>query len=192
MKTISSKKVIAGCILLVFFVMNSFSQTTTTATKKDEKKHAKLDKTKVPKEVTDVYLHDYPVTSYESWSGYPTFDNNLYWYDYDPFLNSDEFSEYYVVDFTKDNTSHSAIYSKSGKKIATHRKLNSDLPKAITTSISKGEYKTWKLGKDKEEIFKDKDSDQLKVYKVDVEKGREKHTLYFQPDGKLLRDKKVS
>jgi hypothetical protein len=76
--------------------------------------------------------------------------------------------------------------------VATHKVLTSDLPKAVSATVSKGEYKTWKLGKDKEEIFKDSDKDQLKVYKVTVEKGKEKHTLFIQSDGKLLKDKKVS
>jgi hypothetical protein len=48
------------------------------------------------------------------------------------------------------------------------------------------------LGKDKEEIFKDTDKDQMKVYKVDVKKGKEQHTLFIQTDGILLKDKKVS
>jgi len=66
--------------------------------------------------------------------------------------------------------------------------LTSDLPKAVSAVISKGQYKTWKVGTDKEEIFKDTDKDKLKVYKVDVENGKEKRMLYFQQDGRLLKD----
>ena len=178
-------KVIAGSVLLTFFAVSSFGQTTAKA---DAKKKVKIEKTKVPKAVTETFYVDYPVTAYESWYGYPTFDNDLYWYDYDPYFYSNDSPEYYVVDFTKDNTPYKAVYNKSGKKISVHKKLT-DLPSAVSSAISAGEYKTWTVGKDKEEIFKDKDSDQLKVYKVDVEKGNEKHRLYFQPDGKLLKDK---
>jgi len=182
-------KVIAGSALLTFFAVSSFAQTTANATTKaDGKKKVKIEKTKVPKVVTETFYGDYPVTTYENWYGYPTFDNDLYWYDYDPFFYSNDYPEYYVVDFTKDNTPYKAVYSKSGKKIAIHKKLT-DLPKAVSSALSSGAYKTWVVAKDKEEIFKDKDSDQLKVYKVDVEKGKEKHSLYFQPDGKLLKDK---
>ena len=181
-------KVIAGSALLTFFAVSSFAQTASTTTKADGKKKVKIEKNKVPKVVTETFYVDYPVTTYESWYGYPTFDNDLYWYDYDPFFYSNEYPEYYVVDFTKDNTPYKAVYNKSGKKIAIHKKL-SDLPKAVLSAISSGAYKTWTVAKDKEEIFKDKDSDQLKVYKVEVEKGKEKHALYFQPDGKLLKDK---
>ena len=62
------------------------------------------------------------------------------------------------------------------------------MPAAVTDAISNGNYKSWKVGKDKEEIFKDKDTDQMKVYKVSVSNGNEKHTLYFQQDGKMLKD----
>ena len=193
MKTISIK-LIAGCVLLVFFAMASFGQATSKPAKEGEKAKAKVEKTKVPKEVTDTYYMEYPGAVYENWYGYPTYNYGDYWYDdwydYGPYSYVD-YPEYYVVEFTKDKIPQKAIYSKTGKKVAIHKMLV-DLPKAVTASISKCEYKAWKLEKDKEEIFKDKDKDQMKVYKVTVEKGKEKHTLFLQPDGKLLKDKKVS
>jgi len=96
--------------------------------------------------------------------------------------------ENYVVEFVKVKVPYKAVYSKTGQKIAIHRALTSDLPKAVSAVISKGQYKTWKVGTDKEEIFKDTDKDKLKVYKVDVENGKEKRMLYFQQDGRLLKD----
>jgi hypothetical protein len=53
-------------------------------------------------------------------------------------------------------------------------------------------HPSWTVGKDKEELFKDKDTDQMKVYKVSVSKGNEKRTLYFQQDRKMLKDVKVA
>jgi hypothetical protein len=175
--------------------MASFGQATTKTAKETGKTPVKLEKTKVPKEITEPYYKEYPGAVYENWYGYPAYDyrNDWYdnWYDYGPYSYID-YPEYYVVEFTKDNTPHKVIYSKTGTKVAIHRSLKSEIPKAVSEAISKGEYKTWKLEKDKEEIFKDTDKDQMKVYKVTVEKGKEKHTLFFQPDGKLLKDKKVS
>jgi len=192
-------KMIAGCILFIFFVMNVFGQNTKndqigTATTKGDGvgiKAVKLDKTKVPKEVTDIYLKEYPNSIYDNWYGYPSFDNASDWYYYDPYLYTDGYPDNYVVEFTQNNLPYSAVYSKNGNKIATHRAIT-DIPKAVTAAISKGAYKTWTLGKDKEEIFKDTDADQLKVYKVSVTIGKEKHNLYYQADGQLLKDKKVS
>jgi hypothetical protein len=181
------KIVTAVCMLLVFLVSNSFAQTTAKATK-NEKQCKKVDKAKVPKVITESFYVDYPVTMYENWYNYPLFDDNLYWYDYDPYYYESENPDYYVVDFTMHDIPYKAVYSKKGKKISVHKKIT-DLPKAVSSALSSGEYKTWTVAKDKEEIFKDKDSDQLKVYKVCVENGKEKHSLYFQPDGKLLKDK---
>jgi len=196
MKNVNSK-VIAGCILLLFLSTSSFSQTAVKKTKAGGKQIAKVEKAKVPKEVNDIWIGEYPAATYVDWYGYPAYDdyvNNWYYdwydYDYDPYIYS-EYPEYYVVEFNKDNTPHKAVYSKAGKKMATHKKLTSDLPQAVSAALNRSAYKGWKVGKDKEEIFKDSDMDQLKVYKVDVEKGSEKHVLYFQNDGKLLKDKKL-
>jgi hypothetical protein len=196
MKTVSIK-VIVGCMLILFFGTTSFSQTSVKKTKAAGKQVAKVDKAKVPKEVTDVWLEEYPVSTYADWYGYPIYGDNpndwyydWYDYDYDPYLYT-EYPEYYVVEFDKDKTPQKAVYSKAGKKMAIHKKLASDLPMAVSATLNKSAYKGWKVGKDKEEIFKDTDKDQLKVYKVEVEKGTEKHVLYIQNDGKLLKDKKL-
>jgi hypothetical protein len=184
---------ITGFALLLCFAISSVGQDSTEAAKENGKVQAKLEKNKVPKSVTDTYFKDYPKTTNESWYGYRKFGNEPFWYAFDdPYLYSTEFPENYSVEFTKDTLLYKAIYSKSGEKIATHRVMNSDMPQAVLSAINKSEYKDWKLGKDKEEIFKDKESDQMKVYKVFVEKGTQKHTLYFQQDGNLLKDKKVS
>ena len=48
------------------------------------------------------------------------------------------------------------------------------------------------MAQEKEQIFKDSRIDQIKVYRVVMEKGDKKHTLYFQQNGKMLKDVKVS
>lgn len=188
-------KMVAACIVFASLAISSFGQTA-KSTSKEKKIKVKVEKNKVPKEVTEIFYMEYPTRVYEDWYGYPAYDyaDNWYydWYDDEPYLNA-EYPEIYVVEFTSDNTPHKAVYSKAGKKIAIHKKSNvTNLPMAVSSAISKGEYKTWKVGTESEEIFKDKAADQLKVYKVHVEKGKEKHTLFFQPDGKLLKDKKIS
>lgn len=152
---------------------------------------AKLDKNKVPKTVTDLFYADYPVTKFTDYYGYPSFDYVNDWYGYDPSLYVNDYPETYVIDFAVDSTGYKAVYDKNGKKVAIHKAVSA-LPQTISTALSQGAYKDWAIGKDKEEIFKDKDADKLKVYKVSVTKGNESHTLYFQPDGKLLKDKKAA
>lgn len=190
MKTLSLK-MIAGFVLIAFFAINSFSQvpnnTVLTPTI--------LDKTQIPNEVSEPYYRENPKTNDEKWYGYPNYNYGDYWYD-NWYENApypyDTNPVYYIIESSKDNAHYKAIYSKAGKKVAVHKSLKSDLPKAVKAAINKSEYKKWTLGKDKEEIFKDSDKDQFKVYKVDVEKGKEKHTLFFQLDGTLLKDRKVS
>ena len=190
MKKISIRVILASA-LLVLLAVNSFglaaAKTAPTATKK----HTKIDKTKVPKDVTMTFYNEYPTVTYQDWYDYPSFNYSDDWYDYDPYWYSDNPTNY-AVEFTMNNVPYKSIYTKAGKKIATHKVVTSDLPIAVLSTIGKSQYKTWALGKDKEEIFKDKDSDQMKVYKVTVTMGSQNHTLYIQKDGKVLKDKKVS
>jgi hypothetical protein len=183
-------KVAATCILLASISMSSCGQGYSSGAKDSSQVRAKLDKSKVPKHVTDAFYNQYPLVNYGDWYGYPAFNGGSAWYDYDPnyFLTGDP--DNYVIEFNNKDTAFKAIYAKDGTKIASHKGISSDMPAAVTNAIRNGDYKSWTVGKDKEEIFKDKDTDQLKVYKVSVSKGIEKHTLYFQQDGKMLKDVK--
>ena len=181
-------KVTAVCILLAFISMSSCGQAYSKNDKDSSQVRTKLDKNKVPKDVTDAFYNQYPLATYGDWYGYPAFNSGSAWYDYDPnyYLTGDP--DNYIIEFNNKDTAFKAIYTKDGTKIASHKGMSSDIPAAVTDAISNGNYKSWKVGKDKEEIFKDKDTDQMKVYKVSVSNGNEKHTLYFQQDGKMLKD----
>ncbi len=171
-----------GCIFLSFLAVESFGQ---------GKKPAKLDVVKVPKVVTETYIIEYPMTDYYGWYGYPAFSNESDWYGYDPYLMGGEYPEYYIVEFTKDKTPYKVIYSKNGKKIATHKGMQRDLPKAVSDAINKGIYKSWLITKEREEILREKDTDNFKVFKIVVEKAGERHALFYQSDGTLLIDRKL-
>jgi hypothetical protein len=187
MKTIGIKMIV-GCISLASIAMNSFGQDTMTTTKKGGKKTAKVMKVKVPKVVTDLYIVEYPSTTSETWYGYSSLDeSDLFGYDTTLYIVGKP--EYYVVEFTKEETPHKAIYSKSGKKIATSNRLKGNLPKAISDALANGAYKDWTVKAEKEEMRRD--SDKKKVYKVVVEKGKEKHALFYELDGKLVKDRKI-
>jgi hypothetical protein len=147
----------------------------------------KLDKALVPKAVTDRFGADYPMTTYDYWFGYPAQDD---WYGYDHDY-SDQNPATYVVEFATDSIPYRAVYTKEGAKIATYKSI-SVLPDAVSWALNNGDYKTWTVGKEKQEIFKDKDADTLKVYMVTVEKLGHKHILYFQSDRRLMKDKTIS
>jgi hypothetical protein len=190
MKTLSIKLIVA-CIVSASFAIQSFAQAPMKPIEEGGKMPAKLDKAQVPKPVTDTYIVEYPSATYDSWYGYPAFTDESDWYGYNPYRYSAMNPEYYMVEFTKDQAPHKVVYSKEGKKVATHKKVYTEVPKAISSEMIKGDYKGWKIANEKEEIFKDGDSDQMKVYKLTVEKGKEKHILYYLPSGKLIKDKVI-
>jgi len=187
----ASIRTIAVGFLLFSFSIQSFSQASSKAKASKVSKSHKIEKSKVPAVVTESYISEYPMSAEEGWYGYPAFSYPYDWYNYNPYLYTKESPEYYIVEFTHETVPHKVIYSKVGKKIATHRKLNGALPVAVSSAINQGVYKAWTLKSEKEEIFKDGDADILKVYKVVVEKGKNKHLLFYQADGKLLKDKEV-
>ncbi len=185
-------KVLAIALLCVAFTTASSGQTLTKKhNEKATKKHSKIDKSKVPKVVTEAFIAEYPSVVYEDYYGYPKHDFYDEWYGYNPYLFEYESPEYYVVEFTKNKTMHKAIYSKEGKKIAVHKKVTDGLPKSIANAIKKGTYNAWTVATEKEEIFKDTDKDKLKVYKVEVSSGTKKHHLFYDLEGVLLKDEKV-
>jgi hypothetical protein len=185
-------KLSASIILCAACTFQSFSQTTVTkTTEKTGKKPAKIEKSKVPKVVTEKFIIEYPSITNEGWYGYPQYDFYNDWYGYNPYLYEYTNPGYFIVEYTKDNANHKTIYSQEGQKIATHKKTTAELPKSISDAIKKGPYAAWKIAIEKEEIFKDTETDQIKVYKVEVEKGTEKHHLYYLSDGQLLKDKTI-
>jgi hypothetical protein len=158
---------------------------------KHKKENKRIEKSKLPKVVAETFITEFPVVTNESWFGYPEFDFERDWYYHDPYLYRIENPEFYVVEFTKDNVKHKAVYSKEGKKIAVHKKTMAELPKAITTAIGKSKYSTWKIAKEKEVIFRDLEMDKIKTYKAIVENGKEKHALYYSSEGDLLKDRTI-
>lgn len=194
--------------LLVFFSLSVFSQSLASNSYTDSLSFANNDKANIPKTVTDAFVKQYPATTNETWSTFPADGYTNEWYNdsYSTEANASNeeanssteeapsnsnTEKYYVVEFTSDETDHKSIYSTDGAKIATHRVSTEDVPKPVSDAIARGLYKYWDMTAEKKEIFKDKQTDAMKVYKVEVSKKNEKRVLYYQADGKLLKDKKV-
>jgi len=182
----------AGYFALLFIFISLPGQAQSTNDSGVYKRNTKLDKNKVPEIVTEMFIKEYPVNARVDWYGYPSFDNGSNWYACNPSYYSNQKSENYVVVFTHSDTLDKIIYNKNGKKIATHRSMNSALPIEVSAALKRSKYQTWKIGKDKEEIFKDDKKDQIKVYRITVKKENELRTLYFQQNGKMLKDVKLS
>jgi len=191
MKRINLKS-ITGFILLTLISLGSYSQSYTKINTDTSHLRRQVDKGQIPKEVTDAFSQQYPLATNGDWYCYPSSASAADWYSYDPNYIAVGDANSYDIEFISDGMPYKAIYARDGAKIASHKGMDTTMPAAVTDAISNGDYKSWTLGKDKEEIYKDSGSDQLKVYRVNVMNGSEKHTLYFQQDGKMLKDTKVA
>lgn len=99
---------------------------------------------------------------------------------------------YYVAEFTSYKTEFKSVFKADGEKVATLNVSTKEVPTAISTALAKGTYKTWEMGDEITEIVKDQQSsDDMKVYKMEAKNDSETHALYFQADGKLLKDEIV-
>jgi hypothetical protein len=190
MKRINTKS-ITGSILLALISFGSYSQSYAKTNTDTSQLRMKIDKNQIPKEVKDAFSEQYPLATNGDWYCYPSSASAADWYSYDANYIGVGDANSYDIEFISDGTPYKAIYARGGAKIASHRGIETGMPAAVTDAISNGDYKSWTLGKDKQEIYKDSDSDQQKVYRVNVLNGNEKHTLYFQQDGKMLRDIKI-
>ena len=176
----------AWFVLLVFCALASHAQVPADANKLTGKRHQRIDKVKVPDAVIKSFYTEYPTVTYQDWYDYPALGGSTDWYDYDPNWTYGH-AENYAVEFALNEVPYTCVYSRAGKKLATHRAIF-DLPAAVSAAISAGSYHDWHLGYDNEEIYKDKATDQLKVYKVNLTLGAQQRTLYVQSDGKVLKD----
>lgn len=188
---INSITLITYLALGMLFSIKSLAQKAIKCKEKccQEKAQTKVSKKNVPMPLAVTYYSEFPDKTYERWHSYPILNDEDDWYGYNPYVFTDLNPKYYIVDVVKYEQPYKIIYSKEGKKIASHKIIYFTLPKPISLAISKSAYSNWKLSEEKEEITKDGDS--TLVYKVSVERNKEKHILFYQIDGVLLKDKEI-
>jgi hypothetical protein len=191
MKTLKRLTTCTVMVLIAMYAVAQDPKTPLTPIGEEGRLPDQLEKKNVPDIVTQNYYRDYPSATVESWYVYPeyTYMDGTDWYVYSPSLVGGA-PEYYLVEFTTDKTPHKVVYSKTGQRMSTYRGMSSNLPKPVTDALKKSSYKSWKIVNEKEEIWRE--SDKKKVYKIVVEKEKEKHALYYQEDGKLLKDKNLT
>jgi hypothetical protein len=185
-----SSYIVLGCFMVAVLNFPVLGQAPLNTIEDGDYDPTGLEISHVPADVMDTYQTEYKKPTEVNWYGFPPFANETEWYGYDPKLTTASNPRNYIVKFKMDNVQHTVIYCKTGKKIATHRALNVALPKVIVNTLSHGKYKNWTLAKEKEEIIKEADKKDI-VYKVKVEREKERHILYFDSLGKLILDKKI-
>ena len=121
---------------------------------------------KIPAEVTDAFQEKYPEAKSVEWR--------------------DKLSSF-TASFQIDNTSYVAQFSNKGKWESTEETIDdTDMPEEVKTGFDKSRYADWNMGQvTKIELPGDKFQ-----YKIEVSKGDiKKRNLYFNSEGRLLKDK---
>ena len=121
---------------------------------------------KIPAEVTNAFQEKYPEAKSVEWR--------------------DKLSSF-TASFQIDGTSYVAQFSNKGKWENTEEGIDSDeLPEEVKTGFDKSRYADWNMGQTtKIELPGDEFQ-----YKIEVSKGDiKKRNLYFNSEGRLLKDK---
>lgn len=184
------KCIVASFMLLLVGFNTQAQSAAMTSIKDGGKMPNKLDTTQVPIEIRNMYIVEYPTVTAYDWYGYPTLSEEREWHGYDRsmYTGKDATPEYYIVEFNKEAASHRAIYSKKGGKVALHRNLKkAAVPELVKKAYDNGKYKSWNVVGDYIEVLNY--SNNSKVYMINIEKGKEAHTIFYDEKGKLLKDK---
>lgn len=137
-----------------------------TVTANAQKVENKIKEAVVPASVKDAFKAKHPGMVVKQWE----LDNGKY-----------------EADFKNGKAKYTAVFSTEGKWLITGTELKKkDIPKNILDQIKAGAYKDWKVNQarsvETEEVPKE--------IIVEVEKGDDDVMLYFDADGKFLREKK--
>jgi Putative beta-lactamase-inhibitor-like, PepSY-like len=121
---------------------------------------------KIPSEVTEAFKQKYPSATNVEWR--------------------DKLSNFSAI-FESDNQHYQAKFNSKGEWQLTENEIDeADLPEAVTDSYEKSKYADWEIGK----VEKIEFSDGSIQYRVEsIKNDIVKKNLYFNSDGRLLKDK---
>jgi hypothetical protein len=187
------KKFIISILLILAVAVNMSAQQIKARGPKRElrSERKKLKQTDVPKEVIETFTAIYPKEQIIDWYAYPYYwdiemdDSPLDTITYVEYL----YPEFYEVEFIKEGKTHKSIFSRPGKLLHTRKLIkDEEIPQQIVNSLKKGDYKDWNMVGEKERIEKESSEP---LYKLKVEKGRERQVLFYYGDGTLVQVKKI-
>lgn len=121
---------------------------------------------KIPAEVTNAFQEKYPHATSVEWR--------------------DKLSSF-TASFQLDSTTYIAQFSSKGEWENTEEAIDeSDLPEAVKGGFDKSKYTEWDMG----QVTKIELPNSEVQYKIEVAKGDiKKRNLYFNSEGRLLKDK---
>ena len=120
---------------------------------------------KIPSEVTDAFKAKYPTATNVSWKDKVTV---------------------FEADFKMDDDNYEARFNNKGEWQQSEKNITeSDLPSAVNDGLQKSKYTDWEIKSVDKLTLKDESTQ----YRLLVKRGTlEKKYLFFDTDGKLLRD----
>ena len=121
---------------------------------------------KIPSEVTEAFKQKYPAATNVEWR--------------------DKLSNFSAV-FESDDVHYEARFNSKGEWQLTENEIEeSDLPEAVKDGYDKSKYADWEIGK----VHKIELSDGSFQYRVEAVKSDvRKKNLYFNSDGRLIKDR---
>jgi len=168
------KKIILITITIFFITVMGYGQ---------KKSKNEISKSKVPVEVIKSFKKMYPEAKVVEWYFYAD-----YWhFEGDTVLF---FTKCYGVEYRIESKEQISVFTRYGDWVHTNRPIiEGELPKVVSDSLNNSEYKDWELIGEREKMYKVKTKEPL--YKIEVEKGKKRHILYFDSNGKIVQRKRI-
>jgi hypothetical protein len=187
------KKLTLSILFVLALIVNMNAQQVKNQDVKKELRSVKrkIKKADVPKEVIESFTIIYPQEQVIDWYTYPYYsdieidDSPMDTITYVEYL----YPEFYEVEFIKEGKTHKSIFSRTGKLLHMKKAIkDEELPQPVVNAIKNGPYKDWTIVGEKEKIEKKATEP---VYKVKVEKGKERQVLFYYGDGTLVQVRKI-
>ncbi|PSL43400.1 hypothetical protein CLV51_10889 [Chitinophaga niastensis] len=174
------KKILVTCALMGA-TLTMFSQNVANLN------FRRVDKETVPVEVTGTAERDFPNGSITSYFAVPAEYTKEDWLvTSSGKTKSTDHPDYYSVSAEKNGDTYYALYSKTGKKIATQVKIKDvPLPDNIVKRIEK-DYKGYTIESDKYTRLVSETSKKT-YFRVTIAKGNTIKKLFFTPDGNPVK-----
>ena len=185
------KKIFPVALIMLLFSYTAFSQMDVSSEEVPESKVI-LKPNQVPSSLKNAVEKSYSTESTFEWHKFPYLLKKYGW----EFKNNIDMSgtttmpDFYEVTV---KLSHGgtidAVYNKEGKMLRSKELLKSmELPENVAKSIENGEYKDCRIVGDKLKITNAENQMPHTYYSVVVEKNNKKHTLYYDKNGKELKN----
>lgn len=146
---------------------------------------------KVPPVVKDAFLKDFgpdhkPIVWATSQSKF-----NTWGWEHSTNVANQEVYDYIIHTKTSKGSELDAVYTPDGKLIRSREDVRNFVPpKAILASLQNSDYKNWKITKNVHVIKVNEGGKSKEHYQIQLQKGKDKKSVYFDKDGNMFMNKR--